>query len=191
MKIGIIREGKTPADARVPLTPAQCLQISKTMLDAKLKYSDLHFIIQPSPIRCYSDKEYIDAGLTLSEDLSDCDILMGVKEVPVEQLIPNKTYLFFSHTIKEQSYNKKLLQAILKKNIRLVDYEMLTNRAGQRVIAFGRFAGIAGAHNGLMTYANRTNSFKLKQMIHFKDFAEAKAFYKTIKFPAFKNRPYR
>jgi hypothetical protein len=186
MKIGIIREGKTPPDARVPLTPAQCMQIQKTMLGDKLMYPNLSFVIQPSSVRCFSDAEYTELGLTVAEDLSDCDILMGVKEVPVEQLIPNKTYLFFSHTIKEQPYNRKLLQAVLSKNIRLVDYETVTDRTGQRVIAFGRFAGIAGAHNGLMTYGRRTGDFALPQMIDFKDFAEAKAFYKTLRFPNIK-----
>lgn len=186
MKIGIIREGKNPPDARVPLTPAQCVQIQKTLLDAKPKYKGLEIVVQPSPIRCFSDKEYADAGVKLNEDLNSCDILMGVKEVPVDQLIPDKTYLFFSHTIKEQPYNRKLLQEVLKKNIRLIDYETLTDRTGQRVIAFGRFAGIAGAHNGLMTFGERSGAYQLKQMIKFKDFQEAKDYYRTIKFPAFK-----
>ncbi len=186
MKIGIIREGKTPPDARVPLTPSQCVQIQKTLFGDELKYPGLSFAIQPSPIRCFSNSEYTDAGLKVQEDLSDCDILIGVKEVPESLLIDNKTYLFFSHTIKEQPHNQKLLKAILDKNIKLVDYETLTDRAGQRVIAFGRFAGIAGAHNGLMTYGRRTGAFNLPQMIDFKDFAEAKAYYKTLKFPAFK-----
>lgn len=179
MKIGIIREGKTPPDSRVPLTPKQCAAIQE-------KYPEVSFIIEPSPSRCISDEEYRAAGLKVDADLSESEVMMGVKEVPIEQLVANKTYFFFSHTIKEQPYNRKLLQAVLEKNIRLADYEVLTNAKGQRVIAFGRFAGIAGAHNGLMTYGERTKAYELPQMVKFKDFAEAKAYYKTLKFPAMK-----
>ena len=113
MKIGIIREGKTPPDSRVPLTPEQCKLLNQS--------ERVEIVIQPSPNRCYSDEEYQNAGISFQDDLSDCDILMGVKEVPIEQLIPNKTYFFFSHTIKKQSYNRKLLQAIIEKNIRLIE----------------------------------------------------------------------
>jgi hypothetical protein len=106
---------------------------------------------------------------------------MGVKEVPISQLQSNKTYFFFSHTIKKQSYNRKLLQAILKQNIRMIDYETLTDDKGRRLIAFGRWAGIVGAHNGVMTYGNRTKAYDLPQMNNFKDFAEAQAFYKNLR----------
>lgn len=111
---------------------------------------------------------------------------MGIKEVPKEQLIPNKKYFFFSHTIKKQAYNKALLQKILKENITLMDYEVLTNTNKQRVIAFGRFAGIVGAHNGMMTYGRRTKAFDLQQMHQYDDYAAAIAYYKTLQFPAMK-----
>jgi alanine dehydrogenase len=114
MKIGIIREGKIPQDKRVPFTPVQCKFLLET-------YSDLKIAVQPCTYRCYTDDEYKLQGVTLQDDLSDCDILMGVKEVPVENLISGKKYLFFSHTIKKQPYNKKLLQAVLKNNIQLID----------------------------------------------------------------------
>lgn len=178
MQIGIIREGKTPPDSRVPLTPKQCARI--------LKQYDLNILVQPSPNRCYPNVEYEAENVTLSDDLSKCEVLMGVKEVPIEQLVPNKTYFFFSHTIKKQAYNRKLLQAILKKNIRLIDYETLTNEKGKRLIAFGRFAGMVGAHNALHTYALRTQSFSLKRMNQCRDYAEAKELYKQIKFPPVK-----
>jgi saccharopine dehydrogenase (NAD+, L-lysine forming) len=178
MKIGIIREGKTPPDARVALTPQQCAALKAEF--------DLEITVEPSPTRCYSDDEYRAAGITVSSDLSRCDLLLGIKEVPIGQLIPNTTYCFFSHTIKKQPSNKKLLQAVLAKNIRLVDWETLTNEQGERLIAFGRWAGIVGAHNGMMTWAERTHDFTLQQMKYFHDFAEAKTYYKTLQLPAIK-----
>ncbi len=178
MKIGIIREGKVPPDARVLFTPQQCVALQE-------KY-DLELVVQPSKGRCIPDFKYEDAGVKLQEDVSDCDVLMGIKEVPKEQLIPNKTYFFFSHTIKKQPYNRALLQEILKKNITLLDYEVLTNEKKQRVIAFGRFAGIVGAHNGMMTYGNRTGAFELEQMHQYDDYAAAIAYYKSLKLPPMK-----
>ncbi len=97
------------------------------------------------------------------EDISSCDILFGVKEVPVSQLIPEKTYFFFSHTIKKQPRNRNLLQAILEKNIRLIDYEVLKDESGNRVVAFGRWAGIVGAYNALWTYGKKTALFEIKR----------------------------
>ncbi len=155
MKIGIIREGKNPPDKRVPLSPQQSLQLLS-------QYPDLQIAVQPSPIRCFKDQEYAELGLSLEEDLSDCDVLLGVKEVPIEMLIPNKTYLFFSHTYKKQEYNRDLLRAILDKKIRLIDYEMLKDPGGKRLLGFGRYAGIVGAYNGFRAYGKMTGSYDLK-----------------------------
>jgi saccharopine dehydrogenase (NAD+, L-lysine-forming) len=177
MKIGIIREGKIPPDSRVPLTPVQCAGIFQL-------YPNLKLVVQPSVGRCFPDEAYEHLSVPMEEDLQDCDILMGVKEVPIDQLIPNKTYFFFSHTIKEQAYNRKLLQAILKKNIRLIDYEVLTNKKGKRLIAFGKFAGMVGAHNGILTYGERTGLFHLKRMKDCLDYAEAKSIYRKMQWPA-------
>jgi saccharopine dehydrogenase (NAD+, L-lysine-forming) len=148
LKIGLIREGKIPPDSRVPLAPQQCLQ-AEAQFPVKIQ-------VQPSPNRCFSDDEFRQAGARVKDAMEECDILMGVKEVPISQLIPNKTYLFFSHTIKEQAYNRDLLRVILEKNIHLIDYEVLTDEEGRRVIAFGFFAGMVGAHNGILAYGNRT-----------------------------------
>ena len=178
MKIGIIREGKKPPDSRVALTPQQCLDIQSQY--------DVEFVIEPNPLRCIPDSEYKAAGLSLATDLSDCGILMGIKEVPIEQLMENKTYLFFSHTIKEQPYNRKLLQTILAKNITLIDYEVLTHPDGQRAIAFGRFAGIVGVHNGMMAYGKRTGAYNLKQMYKYDDYSAAIASYQTLSLPKMK-----
>ena len=155
MKIGIIREGKVPHDKRVPFTPVQC----KFLMEEN---SNLQIAVQPCPYRCYTDEEYKSQGVSLQEDLQDCDILMGVKEVPIEKLVPNKKYLFFSHTIKKQPYNKKLLQAVLKNNIQLIDYECLVDEDYNRVIGFGRYAGIVGAYNGIMGYGLKYGMFELK-----------------------------
>lgn len=178
MRIGIIREGKVPPDSRVPLTPVQCREIQEKF--------QIDIVVEPSPNRCYSDDEYREEGIRLSTDLTACDLLMGVKEVPIDHLIPEKSYCFFSHTIKEQPYNKKLLQAILESKIRLIDYEVLTNEQGKRLIAFGRFAGMVGAHNALYTFGERTGLFHLKRMHQMRDYAEAQALYTTIKWPAIK-----
>lgn len=178
MKIGIIREGKTPPDSRVPLTPKQCAEINKK--------DNVSIIVAPSPNRCYTNEEYEKVGFNLQADLTDCEVLMGVKEVPIDQLVPNKTYFFFSHTIKKQSYNRKLLLAILEKNIRLLDYEVLTNDQGQRLIAFGKFAGMVGAHNALVTYGKRTGVFDLRRMNECYDYAEAQEIYQKTDFPAVK-----
>lgn len=155
LKFGILREEKSPPDKRVPLTPAQC----RELLD---KYPETDIVVQPSPLRAYTEKEYTDLGIKLQEDLSDRDIILGVKEVPPENLIPNKTYLFFSHTIKEQPYNKSLLQTVLKNNIRLIDYEVLTDKNNLRIIGFGHYAGLVGAYNGLRGYGLRTGTYEIK-----------------------------
>lgn len=178
LKIGIIREGKVPPDARVPLNPSHCAQAQKEF--------PVKILVQPSAGRCFTDAEYIHTDIAMNEDIQHCDVLLGVKEVPVDLLIPGKTYFFFSHTIKEQSYNRKLLQAILAKNIRMIDYEVLTDEQGQRLIAFGKFAGMVGAHNALWAYAQRSGSFQLKRMKDCKDYAEAIDMYKRTPWPPVK-----
>lgn len=175
MKIGIIREEKSPPDSRVPLNPEQCAHLIK-------KY-DLDIVVRPSETRCFTDEEYRKAGIPLQDDLGDCDVLMGVKEVPKASLISDKVYFFFSHTIKEQPYNRALLQTILAKNIQLIDYEVLTNDKGQRLIAFGVFAGMVGAHNGVMTYGRRTGLIDLPRMNSFFDYNAAVRFYKSMSLP--------
>ena len=132
MKIGLIREYKVPTDKRVAFSPKQLAHL-------QMYYENrVEFKVAPSPDRCFTDEEFEAKGIEVSEDLTDCDILMGVKEVPIPELVPNKTYFFFSHTIKKQPYNRSLLQEILQRKIRLIDYEALKGPDGQRVVAFGR-----------------------------------------------------
>jgi saccharopine dehydrogenase (NAD+, L-lysine forming) len=163
IKIGLLREGKIPLDNRVALTPAQCDWLKRESGLAEV-------LVQTAHNRCYTDEEYVRAGVTVTEDLSSCNIILGIKEVPETALMENKTYLFFSHTIKKQPHNKKLLQAVLKKKIRLIDYECLRHEDGQRMIGFGFFAGVVGAHNGMMCYGERTQTFKLPRVYQQKDF---------------------
>jgi alanine dehydrogenase len=155
MNIGIIREGKKVPDKRTAFSPAQCSEIMN-------KYPFVRFFVQPSPMRCFKDEEYAAQDCLLQEDLTNCDILFGIKEVPINNLIPDKLYLFFSHTIKKQPYNRNLLQTILDKNITLIDYETLKNPQGERIVAFGRYAGLVGAYNGILTYGKKYNLFDLK-----------------------------
>ncbi len=176
LKLGIIREGKIPADNRVVLTPLQC----KLLI---AKHPNIHIKIFPSEDRCYSDSEYAASGIELSADMNDRDILMGIKEVPIDLLIPNKTYFFFSHTIKFQQHNQKLLKAVLDKNIALIDYEVLTNSDGERIIAFGKYAGVVGAYNGLLGYSKISNAFQLPRLHTLHDYKEALTYVDKIILP--------
>lgn len=178
MKLGIIRERKNPPDNRVALTPKQCRELQQFF------GFDVH--IERSPNRCFSDAEYAAEGLSLVDDVSDCDVLLGVKEVPVANLIAGKTYFFFSHTIKKQPYNRALLQTVLAREIRLIDYETITDDAGKRLIAFGFYAGVVGAHNGLWAWGERTGDFKLPRMKDCHDYEEVLGFYKKLRLPALK-----
>jgi hypothetical protein len=175
MKIGILKEGKVPPDERVPLTPRQCKAL-------KEKYKDLEIIVQPSKIRAFRDKSYQKHGVTLSDDLSDCDVLMGVKEVNIHDMIPNKKYFFFSHTYKMQPYNRKLLQAIIDKKIQLIDYELLTDKNRRRLVAFGYYAGIVGTYNGLRGWGEKYGTFKLKPAHDCHDKIELEEQLKTVRF---------
>ena len=180
MKIGIIREGKIPADQRTPFTP----EILKSVADS---FADqLECCVEQSNLRAFSDQEYLDKGVEIAVDLSDVDVLFGVKEVPIEQLIPNKTYFFFSHTIKKQAKNKGLLQAILAKSIRLIDYELLKNPAGERVVAFGRWAGIVGAYTAFWTYGKKTGLFDISRAMALKDLEGLKGELKKVVLPPIK-----
>ena len=154
MKFGIIRERKNPPDRRVVLTPEACAQVVAKFKNAKI-------IVEPSPIRVFANKEYKSMGLNVASEMENCDVLIGVKEVPIDQLIPNKQYFFFSHTIKKQPYNRNLLKAILDNNIQLYDHEVITNSNRQRLVAFGRYAGIVGAYNGFRAYGLKFDLYQL------------------------------
>lgn len=162
LKIGLIREDKILADNRVALTPLQCKWIQEN--------KNMGIIVQHSSTRCFSDTEYAKEGIQMREDIGECDILLGIKEAPINDLINGKTYLFFSHTKKLQPRNQQLLQAIIRKKITLIDYECFEYENGIRLIGFGLFAGVVGAHNGIMAYGNRTGGFSLSRIYKEKNF---------------------
>lgn len=177
-KIGLIREGKIPMDRRVPLTPIQAKQVKDSF--------GVSLVVQSSDIRCFADSDYEELGLEIVESVDDCDVILGVKEVPLEMLVPGKVHFFFSHTIKKQEYNRQLLQAILEKKISLIDWETLVNENGNRIIAFGRWAGIVGAYNALWTYGRRYNLFSLKRANECFDYNELKYEYQNVDLPNIK-----
>ena len=156
LKIGLIREGKNPPDKRVAFTPLQAEEIQQ-------RFPGVEVLCQQSSVRSFRDEEYRDLDITVTDDMRGCDILMGIKEVQIADLIAGKTYLFFSHTLKKQPYNRKLLQEILKKKISLIDYEALRDRHGNRLVAFGRYAGIVGAYNALWSYGKRFRLYDLRR----------------------------
>lgn len=176
MKIGIIKEGKIPPDERVPLSPEQCREV----ID---KFKNLSLVVQNSKVRRFKAVEFEENGIEMVDSVADCDILMGVKEVPIADLIPNKTYFFFSHTIKKQAYNRNLLKAMLAKNITLVDYEILTDEFGARLIGFGYYAGVVGCYNAFYAYGKRTRFFDLKRAYLCHDKAEMLINLKKVQLP--------
>ena len=177
--IGLIKEGKVPNDNRVALTPKQC----RVLLN---QFPTWDIIVESSTNRCYKDREYLKEGIKVVSDITPADILLGIKEVPIDQLIPHKKYLFFSHTKKAQPYNQMLFKAMMKNKITLIDYECLEHEDGQRLIGFGFFAGIVGAHNGIMAYGNRTKEFQLIRVKEVKDYMELVHTYFGLKLPNIK-----
>jgi len=145
MKFGILRERKSPPDKRVVFSPSKLLEFKRLFPDAEIK-------VEASDIRVFTDEQYKELGIDVTEDVSDCDVLIGVKEVPIDALIPGKKYFFFSHTIKKQPYNQKMLQAVLDNDITLYDHETVIDQAGKRLIGFGRYAGIVGTYNAFRAF---------------------------------------
>lgn len=158
--IGVIKERKIPVDRRVVLTPRSIVQAQKD-------FPNLRFVVESSDIRAFSDQEYIDLGIQVSSDLSACDILVGVKEVPIDHLIPDAKYFMFSHTIKKQPYNRRLLQQVLLNNITLYDHELVTDQRGNRKIGFGYYAGVVGAYNTFRAIGKKTANFSLRPATDF------------------------
>jgi alanine dehydrogenase len=179
MKFAIIKERKNPPDRRVVFSPTELLKVKKQFPEAIFK-------VESSDIRVFSDEAYKDKGFEVAEDVSDCDVMIGVKEVPIEALIPNKKYFFFSHTIKKQSYNRKLLRGILDKNIELYDHETIVNAQGFRLIGFGRYAGIVGTYNGFRAWGLKYNSWTLPKANTLKDQAALIGQLNTINLPNIK-----
>lgn len=158
MKFGIIKERKNPPDRRVVFTPEELVRLKKEHPEAEIK-------VESSDIRIFSDEQYSNLGIEVTTDITDCDVLFGVKEVPIAALIPNKKYFFFSHTLKKQPYNQKLLQAILEKNIDLYDHETIVDANYNRLIGFGRYAGIVGTYNAIRAFGIKFELFQLPKAV--------------------------
>ena len=154
MKFGIIKERKNPPDRRVVFSPTALKILQDSHPESIIK-------VESSDIRIFSDQEYIDLGFEVSTDISDCDVFFGVKEVPIDALVANKKYFFFSHTIKKNPVNQKLLKAILAKNITLYDHETIVDKSNRRLIGFGRYAGIVGAYNGFRAFGQKFELFNI------------------------------
>lgn len=177
--VGILKETKNPPDRRVPVTP----EIGKLL---KENYNNVEVYVQPSEIRAYKEVEYSNIGLKVNDNIQMCDYILGVKEVNIDAFIPNKTYMFFSHTGKKQLHNRALLQQMSKDGITLIDYEYLTDNNNIRLVAFGRWAGIVGAYNGIMVYGLRTKLYNLKRAFECFDKNEMHAQLNNIKLPPVK-----
>ncbi|TVQ82761.1 MAG: hypothetical protein EA393_16405 [Bacteroidetes bacterium] len=174
VKIGIRQEDKYAMERRTPLTP-------KHVKKLKEEYN-LEFVVQTSSKRIFTDEEYLKAGAKIAEKLSECPVIMGVKEIPSDFFEKNKTYIFFSHVIKGQPYNMPMLKKMMELGCHLIDYERVADEQGRRLIFFGKFAGLAGMINSLWSLGQRlkelgyTNNpfLKIKQSYHYDSLAEAK-----------------
>ena len=179
MKFAIIKERKNPPDRRVVFSP-------QMLAEARSQFPDASFVVESSDIRIFSDQAYASEGFDVSQDITTADVMLGVKEVPIEALIPDKKYFFFSHTIKKQPYNRKLLRAILDKNIEMYDHEVIIKANGARLIGFGRYAGLVGAYNGFRLLGKRDGLFELPKVEHLRDLDEVKQELDKITLPNIK-----
>lgn len=147
MVIGIRREDKNRWERRVPLTPEDAGRL--------IAERGFRFHVQPSPIRCFPDEQYAAAGAQIREDLSACDLILGVKEVPIPLILPRKAYMVFAHVIKGQPYNMQMMRHLLDNGCSLLDHELVTDERGRRMLFFGRFAGLAGMIDTLHSLGQR------------------------------------
>lgn len=154
MKFGILKERKNPPDHRVVFSPEALVRLQK-------QYPDFAVRVESSDIRVFKDQEYQEAGIEVVDDVSDCDVLISVKEIPVTALVADKAYFFFSHTIKKQPHSRALLQAVLAKNIDLYDHETIVDENNRRLIGFGKYAGYVGVYNSIRAFGVKFQLFKL------------------------------
>ena len=179
MKFALIKERKIPQDRRVVMSPEACKKLVET-------YADAEIIVESSDSRVFKDEEYSNLGFTVTNDISDADVLLGVKEVPVDALIPDKDYFFFSHTIKKQPYNRELLRAIIESNINLFDHEAIVNEKNFRLIGFGYYAGVVGAYNGFRAWGLKFGNIDLPKVTTLRDREELNAKLSEISIPRMK-----
>lgn len=179
LTFALIKERKNPPDRRVVFSPKTCQEVIKQFPNSRI-------IVEASDVRIFPDEAYRQAGFEVLDDVSEADVMLGVKEVPVDALIPNKKYFFFSHTIKKQPYNRKLLQTILQLGIELYDHETIVGRNGNRLIGFGYYAGLVGAYNGFRALGLRDGLFELPKVERLHNYEEVKAELDKISLPPLK-----
>lgn len=175
----IIKERKNPPDRRVVFSPEKCREVIK-------KFPDARILVESSDVRIFSDEAYREAGVEVVNDVSNADVMLGVKEVPIDTLIPKKKYFYFSHTIKKQPYNRKLLQAMLQKNIEMYDHETIVDETNHRLIGFGYYAGLVGTYNGFRGLGLRDNRYALPKVESLPDLEAVKAELDKIALPNIK-----
>lgn len=179
IKFCLIKERKNPPDRRVVFSPQK-------LKEAVRKFPQAEFKVETSDIRIFPDEAYRSAGFDVTSDIADAEVMLGVKEVPISALIPNKKYFFFSHTIKQQPYNRELLKAVLEKKIELYDHEVITEENGSRLIGFGRYAGIVGAYNGFRAVGLKLGLFELPKVASLPDYDQLLRELEVVKLPAMK-----
>jgi hypothetical protein len=175
----ILKERKNPPDRRVVFSPEK-------LKEAAALFPEAQFIVESSDIRVFTDSAYRNAGFEVKDDVTEADVMLGVKEVPMAALIPSKKYFYFSHTIKKQPYNRDLLLAMLEKNIEMYDHETIVKQSGARLIGFGRYAGLVGAYNGFRALGIRDGLFNLPKVESLADLDAVKEELDKIKLPAIK-----
>lgn len=178
INIGILKEEKHKTDKRVPFTPKQSKYIENEF--------GLKIYCQSSKIRCFSNDEYTKENIEVRNNLSNCDIFFGIKEVDEDKLVEGKKYLFFSHTIKKQGYNRIMLKKIIEKKISLIDYECIKDDKQKRIVAFGKIAGIVGAYNAILGYGKKLGIYKLKRCFQYNNYNELKNECNKMKLPKIK-----
>ncbi len=178
-KIGILKETKTPPDRRVALIPAQVVEVIK-------KFDNVDVVVQKSDLRCYRDYEYAELGIKMQDDLSDCNLLIGVKETKIPTIIPGKTYMEFAHVAKKQPHNQKLIQAFAANRNTVIDYEYLSDKNGVRLVAFGHWAGVVGAYNAIRAIYLKHKLGELAPAHTLHDYNELKEVLKSVRLPNLK-----
>lgn len=179
MRIGLIKETKTPEDNRVALTPVQ----AKMLIDM---FPDSEIVVESSNVRAFSDEEYSALGIKVLTDMSDCDVLFGIKEAALDSILPDKHYFFFGHIAKMQAYNRLLIKTMLDRNLTFSDYEYLVNHDGKRVCAFGWWAGVVGVYYTLRCYGLRYRLYDLPKPDRRFTLVQLLELLKSIKLPEIK-----
>lgn len=172
-KLLIRAEDKNIWERRAPLTPADLKTI--------IAQTNCEAYLENSPRRFFKDQEYSAIGAKVCQGMNEGEVILGIKEIPVEKLINNKIYIFFSHTIKGQKVNMPMLKRIMEGGSTLIDYEKITDSRGVRQVYFGNYAGDVGTLNILWLMGEywefqgiKTPFLKCKQALNYHSLEEAR-----------------